>query len=67
MKDETSHIQPIADPARRAVPVLTATQGMMPNALAEHFDTTRQAVSKHIKVPAAYELLTQNNAGREIH
>lgn len=59
--------QAIADPTRRAILVLIAAQSMTPNALAEHFDTTRQAVSKHIKVLADCELLTQNKVGREIH
>ncbi|MHA4736735.1 ArsR/SmtB family transcription factor [Dyadobacter sp. MSC1_007] len=59
--------QAIADPTRRAILVLIAAQSMTPNALAEHFDTTRQAVSKHIKVLADCELLKQNKVGREIH
>ena len=41
--------QAIADPTRRAILVLIASQAMTPNALAEQFDTTRQAVCKHIK------------------
>ena len=59
--------QAIADPTRRAILVLIATQAMTPNALADHFDTTRQAVSKHIKVLTECQLLTQNKVGREIH
>jgi DNA-binding transcriptional ArsR family regulator len=59
--------QAIADPTRRAILVLIAAQSMTPNALAQHFDTTRQAVSKHIKVLADCELLTQAKTGREIH
>lgn len=59
--------QAIADPTRRAILVLIAAQSMTPNALAEHFDTSRQAVSKHIKVLADCELLKQNKVGREIH
>jgi DNA-binding transcriptional ArsR family regulator len=59
--------QAIADPTRRAILVLIATQAMTPNAIAEHFDTTRQAVSKHIKVLAECELLTQDKVGREIY
>jgi DNA-binding transcriptional ArsR family regulator len=59
--------QAIADPTRRAILVLIATQAMTPNALAQHFDTTRQAVSKHIKVLAECQLLTQDKVGREIH
>ena len=59
--------QAIADPTRRAILVLIASQAMTPNALAEHLDTTRQAVSKHIQVLADCELLTQEKVGREIH
>ena len=44
--------QAIADPTRRAIITLIALQAMTPNALAEHFDITRQAVSKHIKILA---------------
>jgi len=42
--------QAIADPTRRAILSLLALQAMTPNSLAEHFDSSRQAVSKHIKV-----------------
>ena len=59
--------QAIADPTRRAILVLIASHAMTPNALAEHFDTTRQAVSKHIKVLADCQLVTQEKEGREIH
>lgn len=59
--------QAIADPTRRAILVLIATQAMTPNALAEHFETSRQAVSKHIKVLADCDLLTQDKVGREIY
>src|SRR3989304_8968809 len=59
--------QAIADPTRRAILVLIASHAMTPNALAEHFDTTRQAVSKHIKILTECELLRQQKAGREIY
>ncbi len=58
--------QAIADPTRRAILVLIASQAMTPNALAEHFDSTRQAVSKHIKILAECQLLKQEKVGREI-
>ena len=58
--------QAIADPTRRAILVLIAAQAMTPNALAEHFDTTRQAVSKHLKILIECELVTQEYQGREI-
>ena len=59
--------QAIADPTRRAIIALIALQAMTPNALAEHFDTTRQAVSKHIKILAECELIKQEQKGREIY
>ena len=59
--------QAIADPTRRAIIVLIAAQAMTPNALAEQFDTTRQAVSKHIKILKECEVVEQRKAGREIY
>ncbi|MEO8233917.1 MAG: metalloregulator ArsR/SmtB family transcription factor [Flavobacterium sp.] len=59
--------QAIADPTRRAIITLIAVQAMTPNALAEHFDTTRQAVSKHLKILTECELITQEQQGREIY
>ena len=59
--------QAIADPTRRAIIVLIATQAMTPNALAEHFDSTRQAISKHIKILAECQLLESRQDGREIY
>ena len=59
--------QAIADPTRRAILVLIAAQAMTPNALAEHFDTTRQAVSKHLKILTECELVKQAHEGREIY
>lgn len=59
--------QAIADPTRRAILVLIATQALTPNALADQFDITRQAVSKHIKILNECELLEQEKVGREIY
>lgn len=59
--------QAIADPTRRAIITLIALQAMTPNALAEHFDTTRQAVSKHLKILTECELVKQDQQGREIY
>jgi len=59
--------QAIADPTRRAIIVLIALQAMTPNALAEHFNTSRQAVSKHIKILAECQLVKQEQHGREIY
>ncbi len=59
--------QAIADPTRRAIMLLIAAQSMTPNAIAEHFDTSRQAVSKHLQILIECELVTQEQDGREIH
>jgi DNA-binding transcriptional ArsR family regulator len=59
--------QAIADPTRRAILTLIALQAMTPNALAEHFDTSRQAVSKHIKILTECQLVSQEQQGREIY
>ncbi len=59
--------QAIADPTRRAIITLIAVHAMTPNALAEHFDTSRQAVSKHLKILSECELVTQKQEGREIY
>jgi DNA-binding transcriptional ArsR family regulator len=59
--------QAIADPTRRAILSLIALHAMTPNAIAEHFDSSRQAVSKHIKILAECQLLEQREMGREIY
>ena len=59
--------QAIADPTRRAIIALIALQAMTPNAIAEHFDTTRQAVSKHLKILSECELVQKQHQGREIY
>jgi len=59
--------QAIADPTRRAIIALIALQAMTPNALAEHFDTSRQAISKHLRILTECELVTQEQKGREIY
>jgi len=58
--------QAIADPTRRAILVLVAVQAMTPNAIAEHFDITRQSISKHLRILSECNLLAQKQKGREI-
>lgn len=58
--------QAISDPTRRAIIALIALQPMTPNALAEHFDTTRQAVSKHLQILVECEVASPQQQGREI-
>ena len=59
--------QAIADPTRRAIIALVALQAMTPNALAENFHTSRQAVSKHLRILTECELVKQEYKGREIY
>lgn len=59
--------QAIADPTRRAILVLISANALTPNAIAEQFYTTRQAVSKHIKILNECELLDEKKVGREIY
>jgi DNA-binding transcriptional ArsR family regulator len=64
MKRDVFHA--IADPTRRAILTLLAVKALTPNAIAGHFDMTRQAVSNHIKILSECELLKQEKLGREI-
>jgi DNA-binding transcriptional ArsR family regulator len=59
--------QAIADPTRRAILLLVATQAMTAGAIASNFDTARPTVSKHLQILTACELLEQEQAGREIY
>ncbi|MDF2432357.1 MAG: hypothetical protein JWP44_1988 [Mucilaginibacter sp.] len=59
--------QAIADPTRRAILSLLAISAMTPNAIAEHFGSTRQAVSKHIQILVECEVVKPQQQGREIH
>jgi DNA-binding transcriptional ArsR family regulator len=59
--------QAIADPTRRAIIALIAVQAMTPNAIAENFNTTRQAVSKHLRILTECDLVRQQQQGREIY
>jgi DNA-binding transcriptional ArsR family regulator len=58
--------QAIADPTRRAIISLIAIHAMTPNALSEHFETSRQAISKHLRVLTECEVVTVEQRGREI-
>ncbi|MBX3243816.1 MAG: winged helix-turn-helix transcriptional regulator [Acidobacteria bacterium] len=59
--------QAIADPTRRAIIALIAINAMTPNALAEHFDISRQAVSKHLRILTECDLTAPEQKGREIY
>ena len=59
--------QAIADPTRRAILLLLASQSLTAGAIASNFDTARPTVSKHLAILTECELLTQEQNGREIH
>ena len=59
--------QAIADPTRRAIITLIALQAMTPNAIADNFNTTRQSVSKHLRILTECKLVKQEQQGREIY
>lgn len=67
MKTRRDIFQAIADPTRRAILLLLASQAMTPNAIAEEFHTSRQAVSKHIHILTECDLVKQEQKGREIY
>lgn len=59
--------QAIADPTRRAIIALIALQALTPNAIAENFNTSRQSISKHLRILTECELVKQEQQGREIY
>lgn len=59
--------QAIADPTRRAILLLVASQSMTAGAIASHFNTARPTVSKHVQILIQCELLEQEQNGREIY
>lgn len=67
METRRDVFQAIADPTRRAILALIAIHAMTPNALAVHFQSSRQAVSKHVRVLTECGLVTQQQQGREIY
>ena len=67
METRRDVFQAIADPTRRAILLLIAAQAMTPNAIAEEFHTSRQAVSKHIQILTECEFVKQEQKGREIY
>lgn len=66
MKTRRDVFQAIADPTRRAIILLLTLGALTPNAIAEHFNSSRQAVSKHLQILSECEILRQEQQGREI-
>lgn len=67
MKLRRDVFQAIADPTRRAILMLVASQALTAGAIASNFDTSRPTVSKHLQILTECELLEQEQSGREIY
>ena len=67
MKLRRDVFQAIADPTRRAILVLVASQAMTAGAIAANFDTARPTVSRHLQILTECELLEQKQDGREVY
>ena len=59
--------QAIADPTRRAILLLLASQTITAGAIADNFDNARSTVSKHIQILTECGLVDSNQQGREIY
>jgi DNA-binding transcriptional ArsR family regulator len=59
--------QAIADPTRRAILLLLASQSLTAGAIASNFDTARPTVSKHLQILSECELIEHEQFGREIY
>jgi DNA-binding transcriptional ArsR family regulator len=67
MKLRRDPFQAIADPTRRAILVLLASQAMTAGAIAQKFEVARPTISKHMQVLSECELISATQKGREIH
>ncbi|RKQ42499.1 ArsR family transcriptional regulator [Roseivirga pacifica] len=59
--------QAIADPTRRGILMLVASQSLTAGAIAANFDTARPTVSKHLQILTECELLKQEQNGRQVY
>ena len=65
METRRDVFQAIADPTRREIIDLLSHQPMNLNAIAEHFDVTRPAISNHIKILNQCGIIVIEQMGRE--
>jgi DNA-binding transcriptional ArsR family regulator len=65
MKARRDVYQAIADPTRREIINMIALQPYNVNAIAEKFDTSRQAISLHIKILTDCGLIVIKQQGRD--
>jgi DNA-binding transcriptional ArsR family regulator len=65
METRRDVFQAIADPTRREIIDMLAKRPMNLNAIAEHFDVTRPAISNHIKILNECGIIEIEQVGRE--
>lgn len=65
METRRDVFQAIADPTRREIIDLLAQHPLNLNAIAEHFDITRPAISNHIKILNECGIIVIEQVGRE--
>lgn len=59
--------QAIADPTRRTILLLLASQSLTVGAITANFDSARPTISKHLQILTECELLEREQNGREIY
>lgn len=59
--------QAIADPTRRSILILLASQSITAGEIAENFDGARSTISKHIQILTECGLVEASPQGREIY
>ena len=59
--------QALADPTRRAILLLLATQSLPAGTIAANFDSARPTISKHLLILTECGLLEQDQYGREVY
>ena len=65
LKPNPDAFQAIADPGRRQILMLLTAQKLSINALADNFEISRPAVSKHVKILYEAGFITISDVGRE--
>lgn len=58
--------QALADPTRRAILLLLASHTLSAGAIAEHFNSARSTISKHVQILLESDLIEAKSSGREI-
>lgn len=67
MKLRRDPFQAIADPTRRTILTLLATNALTAGAIANNFDVARPTISKHLQILNECELISSKKQGREVY